>query len=162
LAYLGGKSTLIIGLISLFLYIISTYKYFKDMFKEETTEKINKGLGYLYQRLKFKETIEEAVNKNREAQSILKIKARAFHKESRQVFELIRTRIIKGQHITVQDSHGIYHDGREIVNVDTVIDDVQISEWGRVDQGGGRLITDKNLQNYKMSIEEKEVLVIAP
>ena len=158
LAYLGGKSSLIIGLISLFFYIISTYKYFKDIFKDGKDEKIYNGLGCLHLRSTIRETLNEAVNKNKDLPPKLIIKARAFHKESREAWKLDTVEVIEGMPITINTGYGPSIDTREILHSENVTH-VFNSEWERVDKGGGKLDPNirKNLFNFKCYIEEREV-----
>ena len=97
------------------MILICYYNYY---FFGDNTTKI--GFVILFKRLSIKKTIEEAINENKILKPDLKIRIKAFHKESRE--QCIKRRKSEQNN---NDNNG------EIISV-------EFSEWDKIDNGGGK------------------------
>ena len=137
--YLGGDSSYYLGVGFLVLYLFILICYYNYYFFGGNSTKI--GFVVSFKRLSIKKTIEEAINENKILKPDLKIRIKAFHKESRE--QCIKRR----KNETNNNMNG------EIISV-------EFSGWDRVDNGGGkfqRAFEDTDEFYYEIKTEEREI-----
>ena len=148
--YLGGDSSYYLGVGFLAFYFFILICYYNYYFFGRNINKI--GFAVLFKRLSINKTIEQAINENKILKPDLKIKIKAFHKESREKCIKIRKNNINNNENDDYDKENIIING-EIISV-------TFSDWGSVENGGGKFPekfenTDEFI--YQIIKEEREI-----
>ena len=155
--YFGGNASFIFGLVFLCFYLIALIAYFCKIKEKEYK---SRGLGCLYQRVIVTKTIEEALNINRNLKPKLIIKIRSFHQESREKWEYIKEILQLGLPRVFYDYNKGHYLENPVVGVERKVIDCKISDWGRVDEGGGKYKKEgKSLFDcgYELTVEKREI-----
>lgn len=158
--YLKENIPFILGIVFLVLYAIIMFCYL--VYEREFNKEKYTGISCLFKKLSICKTRKSAINENAILPPELKIKVRAFHKESRE--KLVKYGMYEAyDHVELlgRDDFGdlnIYrtkqYSGIEELEIET-----KYSEWKRVDRGGGKVEPVKlgKYQRQVITTEEREI-----
>ena len=160
--YIGGHFGFYAGIVILVLYgLISICFYSYSICHMD-----EKSSGWVYYIRKLGLPLaSQAIMQNAILSPRIKVKARAFHKESRQICKKYKKVDIYGdsEYYYEKEEYGkdlVLRERLPYLRTEEKYDDTYYSDWGRVDQGGGKFkynydSTDKII--YRITSEEKEV-----
>ena len=160
--YIGGHFGFYAGIVILVLYgLISICFYSYSICHMD-----EKSSGWVYYIRKLGLPLaSQAITQNAILSPRIKVKARAFHKESRQICKKYKKVDIYGdsEYYYEKEEYGkdlVLRERLPYLRTEEKYDDTFYSNWGRVDQGGGKfsqkyVSTDKI--SYEITSEEKEV-----
>jgi len=161
--YIGTDQSFYCGIVLLSLYAIVFILYFLYQIggiKDSSPS----GFAYFLKLLSLP-TIKQAINENKRLQPCLKIKARSFHKESREICN-------KYKNVDIYGSAEYYYEkeekGKDLVLKERIPflrtekrhEKTTYSEWDRVDQGGGKFkekFESNDKCSYVITNDEREV-----
>ena len=159
--HIGGKNSLIIGIVFFVLYIIILVCLSCVSCANDRNNKLIFNQLY-HSSHEFEELriLEDLINENRKIPPKILIKAKAQHEESREVLKEFEP---YQQPVYVNDIH-VWNDGhisnfRHFDHIEINYDHIRnhYSEWKRVDQGGGKLDnTIKHDDTYNKFVKDKE------
>ena len=159
--YVGGYFCFYVGIVILAIYVLLSICFYIVLISKGYAD----SSGWVYFLLKkYLPLVDQAVNENTKLPPFITVKARSFHQESRQICNQYRK-------VDVLGEPELYYEKEEfgknlvlkeilpILKTEEELGDTFESEWGRVDQGGGKfkeqfLSSDKI--RYVIKSEEKE------
>ena len=158
---IGGHLAIKMGIAILIINIIAfiIFNLYKIFIKKNDTQS---GLIYFIKKLSLP-TIEQAINENKRFQPCLKFKVSSLHKESREVCnKYLRIKIYgpSYQYSEIQGNSLVFKERCDFLREEKKFQKTTYSEWGRVDQGGGKfkIFYDNDDQYiYERQIEKREV-----
>lgn len=161
--YIGRDQSYYLGIVLLSLYGLAFILFYLYQIKGKTDE-TSSGFVYFLKLLSFP-TIEQTINESKKLQPCLKIKARSFHQESREVCDTYENADIYGraQYYYEQEEGSndlVLKERLHFLRTQEMHTDTIYSDWGRVDQGGGKFIKkfeSNDKCRYEITKEEKEV-----
>ena len=154
--YLKENVPFIIGIVLLILYGLILFCYFSFWSSnEDRYYKGYSGIACLYNRLSISKTKNSAIKENAILPPELKIKVRAFHKESREKL-VIYGKYERYDHVELlgRDDFGdlgVYRT-RQYAGIEELPVETKYSEWKRVDKGGGKIEPQKKLGQYQRQV----------
>ena len=158
--YIGGIYGFYVGIAIIAIYGISSICFYFFLFLD--SKRAPSGWMYFFKKL-FLPSINEAVNENVRLQPLITVKAISFHQESREVCKQYSKLVIyNGSKSYYEQENGKFVLTKRIPFLSKLekFDGNIISEWGRVDQGGGKLEENyESNENYRYEIttEKKRV-----
>ena len=137
--YIGTEQSFYCGIVLLSLYGIVFIIFYLYQIKGK---KNGTPSGFVYfLKLLSLPIIEEAISQNKRLQPCLKIKARSFHQESREICNKYKNVVVSS---SIEFSYKVERGEEKLTfrnpNVETkeIHDKTIYSTWGRVDKGGGK------------------------
>ena len=163
--YIGGYFCYYAGIVLLAIYGLLSICFYIYL-KSKRYEAPSGPSGWLYfLRKLFLPLVNQAVNEYTKLQPCITVKVRSFHQESRQICEKFREVDIYGdtEYYYEKEELGkdlVRKERKPFLRTEERHDHTFYSEWGRVDQGGGKFkekFESSGDIKYVFTIKEKEV-----
>ena len=139
--YIGGDFGYYTGIVLLVLYFSLSIFFYAHQMKKDNTDNLS-GWVFILRKKNKLPLVEEAISENTILQPLIKVKARAFHQESREVCKRYKIVDVYGNpKYGYEEREGgkiVVLPTFEKVDNDEVFDKEFNSDWARVDQGGGK------------------------
>ena len=155
--YIGAEQSYYLGIVLLSLYGLAFILFY--LHQHDTSS----GFVYFLKLLSFP-TIEQAINESKRLQPCLKIKARSFHQESREICDIYqKANIYSSPQYYYEQEEGsndlVLKERLHFLKKQFMFEKTIYSEWDRVDQGGGKFkekLESNDNCKYEIKKEERE------